>query len=52
MYDRLSNNYDNTRKISSSSNHDYDNPQESGKKKEELSITILFCRFYFEIKTY
>jgi len=30
MYDRLSNNYDNIRKISSS---DYDNPQESGKKK-------------------
>jgi hypothetical protein len=33
MYDGLSNNYDNTRKISSSSsNHDYDNQKESGKR--------------------
>ncbi len=34
MYDGLSNNYDNPKTVSSS-NHDYDNPQVSGKKNSK-----------------
>ncbi len=52
MYDSLSNDYDIpiTASISPSSNHDYDIPQRSGKKKRIVSCRPRQVFFVFKFK--